>query len=149
MSEYKGVKFTVIGAPVAKGRPKFARRGTFTVAYTPKKTVNYENLVKLAFMQRVGTEFIPFDQALCVRVRAYFARPKGHFGTGKNEGALKVSAPKHMMVKPDTDNVIKAVIDALNGMAFLDDKQIVLVHGSKAYSERPRCEIEIDAVNCE
>jgi len=143
MSEYNGVKFTVMGTPVAKGRPKFARRGNFVKTYTPSKTVNYETLVKLSFIQAVGTEFRPYDQAICVRVNAHFARPKGHFGTGKNEGVLKESAPEHMLVKPDADNVIKAVIDALNGIAFTDDKLIVHIHGSKAYSERPRCEIEI------
>ena len=143
MSNYEGVKFTVQGIPVAKGRPKFARRGNFVKAYTPQATVSYENLVKLSFLQAVGPEFKPYDQAICVRVNAHFARPKGHFGTGRNEGVLKKSAPEHMMVKPDADNVVKAVIDALNGVAFLDDKQIIHVHGSKAYSERPRCEVEI------
>ena len=40
-------KFEVMGTPVAKGRPKFARRGNFVSTYTPEKTVNYENLVQL------------------------------------------------------------------------------------------------------
>ena len=147
MTEYNGVKFTVMGTPVAKGRPKFARRGNFVATYTPTKTVNFESIVKLSFMQSVGTDFTPYDEALCIRVNAFFTRPKGHFGSGKNAGELKKSAPKHMLTKPDADNVLKACIDALNGVAFTDDKLIVHVHASKAYSERPRCDVEICTVD--
>ena len=48
------VTFTVPGTPVGKGRPKFARRGNFTVAYTPEKTASYENLVKIAAGQAMN-----------------------------------------------------------------------------------------------
>ena len=143
MTEYNGIKFTVMGTPVAKGRPKFARRGNFVSTYTPKKTVSYENLVQLSFMQSAGTDFKPFDCPLMVRVMAYFPRPKGHFGSGKNEGVLKKSAPVMMTTKPDVDNVAKACIDALNGIAFTDDKLIVHLQAAKCYSALPCCEIEI------
>ncbi len=145
MSEYQGVKFTVQGTPVAKGRPKFARRGKFTVAYTPKKTVNYETLVKFAFIQHVGADFKPFDCPLILRVNAYFPRPKSHYRTGKNAGILKDSAPQHMTNKPDWDNIGK-ITDALNEVAFTDDKLIVTGIVSKHYSDRPRCEVEIDPI---
>ena len=143
MGEYQGIKFTVQGTPVAKGRPRFAKIGNFVRTYTPKVTVSYENLVKLSFMQACGTDFTPYDCALIVRIEAFFARTKGHFGTGRNEGVLKKSAPEHMTKKPDIDNCAKSIIDALNGAAFTDDKLIATLSVSKSYSSRPRCEVEV------
>jgi len=143
MTEYNGVKFTVMGTPVAKGRPKFARMGNFVKTYTPKKTVSFENLVKLSFMQEVGTSFIPLDCAIVMHVQAFFQRPKSHYGSGKNAEVLKKSAPENMVNKVDADNIFKACADALNGVAFVDDKQIVVLTASKHYGNRPRCEIEI------
>lgn len=146
MSEYNGIKFTVQGASIAKGRPKFARMGKFVKIYTPKETVSYENLVKLSFMNECGTDFKPFDCPLVVRIHAYFRRPRSHYGSGKNSEMLKKSAPEFMTKKPDVDNTAKSVIDALNDVAFTDDKLIVALTVAKSYSSRPRCEIEVDPV---
>ena len=48
------VKFTVLGTPVGKGRPRFSRQGQFVRTYTPDKTVNYETLVRMEYEQQCG-----------------------------------------------------------------------------------------------
>ena len=52
--------FTVPGEPIGKGRPKFSPFNGHAVAYTPKKTVNYENLVKVMFTEQIGEK--PYDK---------------------------------------------------------------------------------------
>jgi Holliday junction resolvase RusA-like endonuclease len=56
----------------------------------------------------------------------YFPRPKSHYGTGRNAGKLKATAPTHNDGKPDRDNLDKAILDAMTGIGFMrDDKQVV------------------------
>jgi Holliday junction resolvase RusA-like endonuclease len=73
----------------------------------------------------------------------YFARPKGHFGTGRNSHLLKNSAPKHHIIKPDTTKVTRAVEDALTGVIWKDDSQVVDQHIKKRYAETPGVHVEI------
>lgn len=67
-----------------------------------------------------------------------FPRPKGHFGTGRNAGVLKPSAKTYVEVTPDLDKLLRAVGDALSGVAIRDDAQIVSVSARKVYGE-PAC----------
>ena len=69
-----------------------------------------------------------------VAITAAFSRPKSHLGTGRNEGLVKPSAPHHHVVKPDADNVAKAVLDALSGIAYRDDVQVVFLGVGKVYA---------------
>lgn len=62
-----------------------------------------------------------------------FARPKGHYGTGRNAGTLKASAPVHCDKAPDLDKLLRAVGDALTGVVLVDDARIVEVHARKTY----------------
>ena len=48
--------------------------------------------------------------------------------------------------KPDLDNMVKAVFDGLNGIAWIDDKQVIEESSRKMYGEEPRIEITVDAV---
>lgn len=67
----------------------------------------------------------------------YVTRPKGHFGTGKNEKVLKSSAPRLPVVKPDVLKLARAVEDSLSGVVYQDDSQITTEALSKRYSETP------------
>lgn len=67
----------------------------------------------------------PATGPIVLHVDFVFTRPKGHFGTGKNAAVVKPSAPKHVTVKPDLTNLIKTTEDALTGIAWRDDSQIV------------------------
>ena len=60
------VRFTIPGKPFGKQRPRVVNRGKFSSAYTPKETVQYENLVKLYFQQAAHGEMFPDDAMLDV-----------------------------------------------------------------------------------
>ena len=125
------IKFTVLGEPVAKGRPRITRCG----AYTPPKTVNYENLIKLSFQGEKLTG------QLKMTVVAYFAIPNS---ISKKKRLQMVSGEIRPTKKPDGDNVLKIICDALNTIAYDDDKQVVDMAISKFYSDEPRVEVEIE-----
>lgn len=83
-----------------------------------------------------------YDQAtpllagpLGLAVTFTLARPKGHFGTGRNAGAVKASAPFYPTVKPDCTKLLRAVEDALTGVVWRDDAQVVEQSVTKRYGE--------------
>jgi Holliday junction resolvase RusA-like endonuclease len=69
-----------------------------------------------------------------VSLTFYMARPAGHFGTGKNAGKLKQSAPRWPTVKPDIDKLVRCTLDALTGVLFSDDSCVVSLYVGKAYA---------------
>ncbi len=107
--------FSVPGEPVAKGRPRFARVGGFVRTFTPEKSVRFEDTVRL-IAQAAGAEVI--DGPVCVRIEAVWPM-KG----APRKGVPRPSVPK--TTKPDADNVAKAICDALNGITWHDDGQVV------------------------
>ena len=129
------IHFEVPGPAVAKARARvFTQKtksgGVFTRAYTPKKTVNYENLIKMAFQAAKPDGFTPFTGPVELELLICLAIPAS-FSNKKRELALRgVVKP---LVKPDVDNYLKTFADALNGLAYLDDKQIVKATVRKAY----------------
>ena len=70
-------------------------------------------------------------------------RLKGHYGTGKNAGTLKPSAPLFHTSKPDLDKLVRCIKDALTGIAWKDDAQVSLVCATKVYDEQPGARISI------
>lgn len=75
----------------------------------------------------------PFTEALEVELEFTMPRAKSHFGSGKNSNILKPSAPKCHLQKPDLDNLVKFVLDAMNGHFYKDDSQIVSIKCSKIF----------------
>lgn len=131
--------FTVPGVPVAKGRPRVTIRGGRPRAYTPEKTEKYENLVRLAFIEKYG-ETVPASGPISIVIRAYFPVPKSF---SKKKTALALRGIIHKTTKPDLDNIQKAIQDGLNGVAFADDSQIFRYEASKDFSDVPRVDIKI------
>lgn len=74
------------------------------------------------------------DGPVSVTVDFYLPRPKAHYGTGRNAGALKPSAPAEHLTMPDLDKLTRAVGDALTRLAWRDDSQIVAWHAYKHYA---------------
>lgn len=74
-------------------------------------------------------------------VRVWFGfvvpRPKGHFRTGKNADQLSAHAPIAPTSKPDCLKLARAIEDALTGIAYRDDAQIVYETIHKAYGDAP------------
>jgi len=127
-------QMTIPGQPVAKGRPRVCKWGT----YTPEKTVNYETLVKELY---IFNKLPKLSGQLRMEIKAYFGIPK-------SASALKrimMSTGQIRPVKrPDLDNLIKIIADALNTIAYDDDSQIITVTADKYYSAAPRVEITIE-----
>ncbi len=132
------MKFTVYGNPVAKGRPRFSSRGGYVRSYTPVKTVNYENLVKLSYTTQV--EGSKLEGGLYAEIIAFFPIPKST--SKKNAEKMRSFEIMHTK-KCDCDNLAKAILDALNGIAYDDDAQICSLLVKKLYGDVPRVEIEI------
>lgn len=135
------VEFTVFGTPVGKGRPKFSTFNGNVAAYTPAKTVNYENLVRLSYQQQCAGQIYDKDTQLRVRIRAYFPIPKS---VSKKKREAMIEGLLLHTKKPDCDNVAKAILDALNGVAFYDDSQVCVLAVSKRYGIEPRVEVVIN-----
>ncbi len=84
-----------------------------------------------------------FRGPLRVDVDFYLPRPKGHFGSGKNEGKVKASAPSRPITKPDKGKLERGTLDALEGVVYANDAQVVEGDSRKFYGEPARCEIRI------
>lgn len=132
-------QLTIDGVPVAKGRPRLGRYGT----YTPKKTQKYEEYVKACWVSKYGA-IQPAEQPLEVNIVFYMPIPKS---VNKKRKAEILSGRLKHTKKPDIDNLIKSVLDALNGLAYADDSKIIKVAVEKQYSEKPRTELSIKEVN--
>ena len=134
------VKFTILGEPAGKGRPRFTREGR---TYTPEKTVSYENLVKLEYEQQCANHKFPDGAQLDVRIIAYYQIPKS---TSKKKAKLMEDGKIRPTKKPDFDNIGKIVCDSLNKRAYKDDAQIVDAQVRKFYSRNPRVVVIIQEV---
>jgi Holliday junction resolvase RusA-like endonuclease len=134
------LKFSVLGEPQGKGRPKFTTFGGFPKAYTPKKTVAYENNIKAIYMRAHPDCSFPEGMMLDLRVVAYFGIPKS---TSNKRRIAMLAGEIRPTKKPDADNILKVVADSLNGLAYHDDAQIVDTQIRKFFSARPRIEVII------
>lgn len=133
--------FSITGKPFGKQRPKFSRAGGFVKTYTPKETVNYENLIKLEYERQCGSlPPIPADKPVAISITAEF-QPPASASKKKREAMLNGSILP--MVKPDVDNIAKIICDALNGIAYADDKQVTRITVRKIYSDFPKTRITI------
>ncbi|MFT9495843.1 RusA family crossover junction endodeoxyribonuclease [Anaerosolibacter sp.] len=133
------ILFKIPGEPVAKARPRITGKG---IAYTPKKTVNYENLVKEIYMITYGQTML--EGELAIDLKLYFQIPKSASKKKKDDMEAGEIRPTK---KPDLDNVLKAITDSLNGIAYGDDSQIVRATVEKYYSQVPRAEVMINQIN--
>jgi len=96
-----------------------------------------------AALDACAGEPILLDGPLVLVARFYLQRPKGHYRTGRNAHLLRDAAPGYPVGKPDTTKLLRAVEDALTGIAWRDDAQVVYQVASKHYG-LARCTIEVD-----
>lgn len=135
--------FTIPGKPFGKQRPRVVNRGKFSTAYTPKNTVQYENLVKLYYEQAAHGEMFPEDAMLDVRIFAFYEIPKS---TSKKRRADMLANKIRPTKKPDFDNIGKIICDSLNLVAYHDDSSVVDAQVRKFYSEQPRVVVSIKTI---
>lgn len=131
-------EFNVPGKIIGKGRP---RLNTYTGSvYTPTRTKDYEELVQQYFLLKYPT-YKPFEGRVKVQIGAYFGVPKM---TKKADKELMLQNKINPTKKPDIDNIVKIVLDAMNGVAFKDDIQITKLDVEKAYSEEEFIQVKIE-----
>ena len=134
-------KIVILGSPIAKARPKFARRGKFTATYNTQETEEGRFLLAAQYQWRKP----PLVGPLAIDLIFVMPRPKAHYGTGKNAKILKLTSPRYHSAKKrfDVDNCIKFVLDCLNELIYEDDGQVAAISAVKRYGKRPRTEIFI------
>jgi Holliday junction resolvase RusA-like endonuclease len=98
---------------------------------------------RVAMFAREAFDGDPLTGPLEVEFAFTVARPKGHHGSGRNAMSLKRSAPRHPIGRPDTTKLIRAAEDALKGIVWGDDSQIVRQTGTKEYGTRPGVRVTI------
>ena len=129
--------FTVHREPKGKQRVRVTRSGH---AYTPNDTTTYEGMVRAEYVQQVG-DVKPFLGEVEVTIWAYFEIPKSW---SKKKQALAKACDLRPTKKPDGDNIGKMICDALNGLAYKDDAQVVTLRVHKFYTdELPRVMVRI------
>ncbi|WP_258535684.1 RusA family crossover junction endodeoxyribonuclease [Bacillus sp. 03113] len=132
------IKFTVYGDPVAQGRPRFSTQGGFVRAYDPKKSKDFKHFVKLAASDHRPNKLL--EGPLIMEVRVFKATLKSF---SKKKKAAAEKGELRPITKPDVDNFIKGIKDALKSVIWKDDSQVVDLRVSKWYSETPRVEVVI------
>ena len=128
------LSFNIIGVPVPKGRPRFFRGPKFVHTYTPKKTHVWESSIRVQARQHKPE--IPWQGPIRMTLLFFMPRPK----------SLSKEVIHHVK-KPDLDNLAKAMKDALQGIMYVSDSQVVYLILSKIYaSGEPRVEVKIEEV---
>lgn len=113
-----------------KGRPRFARQGTFIKTYTDSKTLTYEKSIQTYAKQAMGSTS-PLIGAVAAYLHIGIPIPQSYSKTRQKACIEGLERPTK---KPDIDNIVKAVLDGMNGIVYLDDKQVVDLHLTKVYS---------------
>lgn len=133
----KMTSFTVHGEPQGKARPRAVRQSGTMHIYTPQKTKDYEREIAMAYKTQCSGMF---SGAVEVEIHAYYTIPKS---ASRKRVLDMVSDIERPTKKPDGDNIAKAVCDALNGIAYKDDSQVVDLTVRKYYSKFPRVQVFI------
>jgi len=129
------ITFEVLGNPKALKRHRTFFKNGRRINTDPSKGDKADFLTQ-ALASRPDK---PLTGPLKMQIEFFMPRPKNHFGTGKNASNLKDSAPWWHTSRPDLDNMIKLVKDALDGVFYKDDSQICTLHAAKAYTtQAPR-----------
>lgn len=134
----QSISFTVLGEPTAQGRPRATSINGHVRMYDPQKSRDFKKYVKLAASQHAPDQLINGAIELTVTV---FKPTLKSFSKKKKVAAE--SGQLRPVTKPDVDNYVKGVKDALKQVIWKDDSQVVDLHTSKFYSEKPRVEITV------
>lgn len=135
---FNKISFTVYGDPVAQGRPKATTFGGHVRLYDPKKSRDYKDFVKITASEHAPEKL--FSGPVYMVVNFYRPIPKSF---SKKKTAAAEAGELRPVTKPDTDNLVKGIKDALKNVIWKDDSQVVDLRAAKWYSERPRVEVEI------
>lgn len=119
-------RFEFLGEPKPKLRPKFCRRGKFSTTYTPKETREAEQDLRTQVISQLPPGFKPLEGAIRLEIRVRKRKPK----SARKKDIFPTK-------RPDLDNYLKLILDALNTVVFVDDSQIIDIKIRKDYDEQP------------
>lgn len=147
----KYIKFVVGGEPTGKGRPRFSTHGGFVRTHTDKKTESYEAKVIYSYHQHHEDMEFEVKDMIHARITAYYLIPKSCYVYHKKTNTTDLTKIGQDMTndfirptkKPDCDNIAKIILDALNGIAYHDDSQVVGLEVEKYYDSHARVEVEL------
>jgi Holliday junction resolvase RusA-like endonuclease len=136
------ISFTVYGRPQPAGSKRAFKlpSGQTVVTDANKNAKPWKQEVASA---AAGLTDELLQGPLDLEVVFYLQRPRGHFGQGRNAGIIKPSAPEFPTTKPDATKMLRAIEDALTGVLWRDDAQIVRQVVEKRYGAPERAEIAI------
>jgi Holliday junction resolvase RusA-like endonuclease len=119
------MKIFIPGEPIAQPRVKVSTKGGFARAYTERDHPihAYKQAIRMAYVN-AGGEVL--EGPVEIRIACWFERPKGHSKKRRQQAEPKTT-------KPDLDNVGKAILDALNEIAYNDDGQVFMLTIAKWY----------------
>ena len=144
--------FTVLGRPQPAGSKRafpVRRGGRVTGVAVSEDNVRakpWQALVAAAAVDALGEER-KLAGPLVLEVDFYFARPAGHYGKGRNAGTVRAAAPRYPATRPDTTKLLRGLEDALNGLVWRDDSQIVDQRARKLYGDPERAEVLLTTVD--
>lgn len=133
------IEFEVRGDPKAQKRHRHARRGEFVKVYDPSSDDKQDFLLVI----RQHAPAVPLEGPLSVDLWFCYGRPKSHF----NKKGLKPNAPDWHTSKPDIDNSVKFVLDAMKGVFWRDDTQVCLLSSMKVYCGAPQVKVRIITID--
>ena len=135
------LKIVIPGEPCAQGRPRFSSFNGHFRAIDPAKSRNYKAFVKYVATHEAKKQgWLYTELPLAMNVVAYMGIPKSK---SKKFRQAAVEGSERPTKKPDLSNIVKGVEDALNGLLYKDDSQIVSLKLKKYYSEEPRLEVTL------
>lgn len=132
------INFEIPGEPMGKQRARTTKWGS----YTPEKTVNYETLVKVIYKEKYPKQELIYTP-IKMTINAYLKIPKS---TPKKHISLMAEGGIRPTKKPDIDNIAKIILDALNGICYKDDTQVISLTLNKYYGLEPKVEVYIEGV---
>ena len=135
------ISFTIPGKAKPQQRPRVARSGGM---YDPSSTDKKQTWLQIARYRPKQ----PLRGSIDIFIYFAMPRPKSHYRTGKFAELLKDKAPKIHTSKPDLDNMIKYILDVLQGKNgfFYDDSQVYSITAIKEYGEEPSTHIRIKEI---
>lgn len=130
----KAIRFHVDGKPATAGsKTGFVKNGRVVMVPANKRQKPWMQCIAAAAREKYPDKPMICPISLCCTF--LFLRPKNHYGSGRNANVVKNSAPKHHVTRPDVSKLVRCVEDALTGIIWKDDSQVMLIRGIKQYTE--------------
>lgn len=118
---------SIPGAPLPGSRPRVTSRGT----YDPQK----KEKTATKWLLRSQYSDSPSSSPLILDIQFHLPIPKSY---SKKKQAAAASGELHHTSKPDIDNLLKYILDSMNGIIFTDDSHIFMLQSKKLYAEKPK-----------